>query len=835
MLKFIMTVIFLVTVPAENPDFFQGLADDSAESTVAASGTTSVSVADLQPIAYRQTDADLDEEGSLVYRWVHKSVIRVDQEKARINAGVNLRTIPLNGTQERPHRVSQRADFSVLGIEDGWYKIDVTPVYPDLRIAKFKIATVNTDSSSLALRPSLGSSTRSVRAWMPKDSRVQILETQGNWALVKYQTQSGYASLRYLKETGEEEEFWHRHLDTQAGASFVELDSLREQVTSTGVTVAATTILRFVTLLDEALPKMKIFELNAAVLEMERQIGIALAREVSSSRDEQQAIAAIREFRAKRFNDISSEQQKATELFDAGKTDEALIYAQIGAYKTRYSHRENLALLHRILVKKVSEEQDPEKKTSLNEQAEFVQRVIGASSEVAPPDVDFTESGAEGAVDGGLPPQSEIDQLLVVAKELNSRNQYAQALDLGLSLLERTEGKSVKVKAFVGVQLLHMAALPEFSDEAEGYRSRASLYLAEAREGVTANLSEYPDNREWESKLGELTVPGENTEEIEPTEVEQAIDEVIDDVVDKNRIHYYTNGKNRLEELDRQHEGKSAKIKFHIAEQCLHLARVNRGQARVWLTRASEALTQAEALKGQHLQTFTENSLWADRALNRRRELVTGEDGQLSAPAAEVQDTGSESTAPTQEGANHLVITNFDMNVLTTLAILEAGATCLEEWLDVAQVVFNRIHSPLYNQNTVSKVAFASGQFEPFFSILGRQNSTLRSRIFATQADAAAFASRKRRGLSVSMATNRINDMKNQLQDESKMRAARDFVGGRSFFLGANMSFSEARGDVRRRRGCNHYKIGIRMADVNRHRRHMPSLVQKAPLKVTSR
>jgi len=833
MLKLMIVSMFLVTVSAENPDVFLGLNESGADALVPGSAEASVTVTALAPIAYRQTDTT--EDSPSVYRWAHKSVVRVEQEIATINAGVNLRTIPLNGTQERPHRVSQRAQFPVLGIEDGWYKVDVTTVYPDLQLAKFKIATVNTDSSSLALRPAINSSTRSVRAWMPKDSRVQILETRGNWALVKFQAQSGYASTRYLKETGEEEEFWHRHLDVQSGAEFLELDSLRDQVNSTDTTVAATTILRFITVLDESMPRMKLYELNSAVLEMERQVGIALARGTSSEAAENTALTAIRRFLEERVNRIEKEQTEAKKLLDEGNLDSALVYAQIGAYKTRYAHRENLQLLHEILKRKIAVETDPQTKTNLNEQAEFVQRVISASQEIEPPSVDFTESGAEGSVDGGLPAQQEIDELLVVAKELNSRNQYAQALDLGLSLLERTEGKSVKVKAFVGVQLLHMAALPEFSEQAEGYRSRASLYLAEAREGVTANLTEYPDNREWESKLNELSVPGENTEEIEPTEVEQAIDVVIDDVIDKNRIHYYTNGKNRLEELDRQHEGKSAKIKFQIAEQCLHLARVNRGQASVWLTRASEYLSSAEALRGQHLQTFTENSLWADRALNRRRELVSGEGGQLSAPAPETQEAGSESLAPAQEGNKHLVITNFDMNVLTTLAILEAGASCLEEWLDVAQVVFNRIHSPLYNQNTVSQVAFASGQFEPFFSILGRQNSTLRSRIFATQNESAAFASRKRRGLSVSMANNRINDMKNQLQDESKMRAARDFVGGRSFFLGANMSFSEARGDVRRRRGCNHYKIGIRMADVNRHRRHMPSLVEKAPLKVTSR
>jgi len=85
------------------------------------------------------------------------------------------------------------------------------------------------------------------------------------------------------------------------------------------------------------------------------------------------------------------------------------------------------------------------------------------------------------------------------------------------------------------------------------------------------------------------------------------------------------------------------------------------------------------------------------------------------------------------------------------------------------------------------------------------------------------------------MATSRLNEVRNDLQDEGKMRTSRDFVAGRTFFLGSTMSFVPDRGDIRRARHCNHFKIGIANSDVRRHRPHMQTLVNRAPLKVTTR
>ncbi len=768
-----------------------------------------------------------------VYRWVHKSVVNLNSQVVSTRGGVNIRKIPLLNTRENPTLVRQATEFPLLGQEGDWYKIDVTRAFEDMSVAKFRIATVATNSSSLALRPSLNSSRSSVREWMAKGSRVQILETHGSWCLVKFETQSGFASCRYLGEIGEEEEYWHRDVTPKEGQALAELSSLREEVHSTGP-IDPQKIFTYASKLNKALPTMQLHELSAAVQEIEGQL--ARLMDLNGSDEERRMAEQAREYREQVFYNIEAHQTEARALLDAGKLDQALVHAQIGAYKTRYSNRENLELLHTVLEAQAQAETDPERRAGLEEQAQFVQRTLGSSIAAPAPEVDFSQSGEEGET-GGLPSQNEIDELLTEARRLNDQQKYQEALDLGLSLLDRTEGKSVKVKLFLGVQLQQMAAMPQYAEQSASFRSRSTVYIEEAQEGLQENLDVYPDNLEWQEDIEEI-LAHEPEVPLEPTAEDRAIDDVIDDVLEKNRIRYYTRGKDRLEALDREIEAKASKVKFYLAQQYVILARVYRGQASRWLEKAVTELDAATALRGQYLQTFTENSLWADRALELRAELAGRLGNRLNEPVGEGEestDTAVEESTPEETGGNEISITRFEMNALTTLAILEAGALCQEEVLDVAQVVFNRIHSPPFNQSNVSAVVFASGQFEPFFTILGRSNRSRRARIFTSQNESAAFASQRRRGLSRSMALSRIRGVETDLQDVSKMRAARTFVGGRTFFLGANMSFHPDRGDKRRRRGCNHYKIGLSRSDVNRHRRYLERLEEQGPLKVTAR
>ena len=144
-------------------------------------------------------------------------------------------------------------------------------------------------------------------------------------------------------------------------------------------------------------------------------------------------------------------------------------------------------------------------------------------------------------------------------------------------------------------------------------------------------------------------------------------------------------------------------------------------------------------------------------------------------------------------------ISGSELNALAALAILESGTQCQVERLDVAHVVFNRMNSPAF-PSTVRSVVFQKGQFEPFF---GHQFWEV-----STQVRAASFVSKKR-GMSYARALEQISRFKANLQDPNKMRNARSFVGGRTYFKGVTQyKHRVANEDPRRKYGCNFFHIG---------------------------
>lgn len=187
-----------------------------------------------------------------------------------------------------------------------------------------------------------------------------------------------------------------------------------------------------------------------------------------------------------------------------------------------------------------------------------------------------------------------------------------------------------------------------------------------------------------------------------------------------------------------------------------------------------------------------------------------------------------------QPSENIMAVTSREMNVLVTLALLESDPNCEYGPLDVLHVVFNRIKSPLF-PGTVEKIAFQSGAFQPFFALNGRANAALRNQTFSSREKAAAFAAKKRKGLTKAAALQKMTEIEEALKDQQKMLDSRDFVGGRSFFLGATQSFRPEFGDVRRKKGSNHFKYGILSADRKLHKPYCEQLIESAPLKVVTK
>lgn len=158
--------------------------------------------------------------------------------------------------------------------------------------------------------------------------------------------------------------------------------------------------------------------------------------------------------------------------------------------------------------------------------------------------------------------------------------------------------------------------------------------------------------------------------------------------------------------------------------------------------------------------------------------------------------------------------------VLAALSMLEAGADCQEERLDVAQVVFNRVHASGYGAS-VEAVAFAPGQFQPFF---GRRATDFDSR---REVEAALV---HHRGYSRDRARLALLNFTRDLADPARMREARSHVGGRTSFKGTSMyAYRVAGEDPLRRRGCNFFHIepGQSYAGLAR-------LEARGPLRVTA-
>lgn len=138
---------------------------------------------------------------------------------------------------------------------------------------------------------------------------------------------------------------------------------------------------------------------------------------------------------------------------------------------------------------------------------------------------------------------------------------------------------------------------------------------------------------------------------------------------------------------------------------------------------------------------------------------------------------------------------------LACLSIMEASTRMGR--LDATQAIFNRLNSPKaggasYGKN-LTEIMFASGQFEPYFSL---QPSQIQSR-----QDAIRVLGLKR-GMSPETAEKTLNEYFADTADPQKMANARAHVGGRTFFKGTSQYANLIQGEDRLRTpGENFYHL----------------------------
>ncbi|MGL5061340.1 MAG: phage tail tape measure protein [Microcoleus sp.] len=123
-------------------------------------------------------------------------------------------------------------------------------------------------------------------------------------------------------------------------------------------------------------------------------------------------------------------------------------------------------------------------------------------------------------------------------------------------------------------------------------------------------------------------------------------------------------------------------------------------------------------------------------------------------------------------GNNEVQISEAQMYQLAALAVAESPTR--EGRADVAQAVFNRINAG-YGAD-VTEVAFAPGQFEPYFGVNPQQTST--------RAGAIAFL--RSRGYSEEQAIAALDQSIVDFSDPAMMRNSAQHVGGRTSFKGTS-------------------------------------------------
>lgn len=175
--------------------------------------------------------------------------------------------------------------------------------------------------------------------------------------------------------------------------------------------------------------------------------------------------------------------------------------------------------------------------------------------------------------------------------------------------------------------------------------------------------------------------------------------------------------------------------------------------------------------------------------------------GKYKSSVSPGQSGKSGGSGPVKTVGGGVVLSEAEAYRLAALAIMESPSRLGR--LDAAQAVFNRINAPKvglarYGSN-VTQVAFASGQFEPYFGV---SSASIQGR------EGAIAILKRKRGMSHAQASQVLDQFFADAADPTKMANARKHVGGRTSFKGVSEYRNRVAGeDPLRQHGDNFYHI----------------------------
>lgn len=162
------------------------------------------------------------------------------------------------------------------------------------------------------------------------------------------------------------------------------------------------------------------------------------------------------------------------------------------------------------------------------------------------------------------------------------------------------------------------------------------------------------------------------------------------------------------------------------------------------------------------------------------------EDPELEALSNSESDTASTSTS--------VKITTGDSSDFWALVAICACEDADDQGrADVAQSIYNRAASGLFGGKTIKGVVTASWQFEPAFD-KGHRSRTHSTWKLISDKDTAIAAIKYAKNYNTTQATNALKSSFDAIYDSKNQKAAKDYIGQRTDFLGAGLGKSWYKG-----------------------------------------
>lgn len=143
-----------------------------------------------------------------------------------------------------------------------------------------------------------------------------------------------------------------------------------------------------------------------------------------------------------------------------------------------------------------------------------------------------------------------------------------------------------------------------------------------------------------------------------------------------------------------------------------------------------------------------------------------------------------------------LELSEAELNILVTTALLEAGNRCRHDARDVTQLILNRVNSPSGFPNSITGVIFEKEQFESVFKLKPQDINTKEKAISTLMRD---------RKYKRSEAIKNYNELIADFKNESLMQNSTSFVRGYAFLKGEREIRNRHASDPLRHPGCNFF------------------------------